>query len=430
VDAGFDAIRAELEVPERLWDRPDRRDVPLVTLDPAGSRDLDQALGLERRGDGFRVFYAIADVAAWVAPGSELDRLAWEKGVTVYAPDRKTPLYPPPLSEGAGSLLAGEDRAAVLWTMDVDAAGEGALVGVERALVRSREQLAYDTGGERVPLLREVGERLIAARLRAGAVEVDPPGQEVTRAEDGMYALRYEAALPSEAWNAQLSLLTGRLAARVMLDGGVGLLRTMPPPEPDALAAVRRSAAALGTPWPEDVALGAWLRSLPAGSPMRSQATRVLRGAAYTAFDGEPPAETGHWSIAAPYAHVTAPLRRLADRYATEVALALWAGAPVPAWAREALPRLPDAMAAATRRANAVERAIVDQVEARTLAGRVGETFIAVVTNVDDRGAVLQLRDPAVLARLDGEAALGEELRVRLAEVDVAARRVRFVRAT
>ncbi len=427
--ADFDAIRVELDVPEILWDRPDRREIPLVTVDPPGSRDLDQALHIERRDGGHRLSYAIADVAAWVAPGGELDRLAWAKGLTVYAPDRRVTLYPPALSEGAGSLLPGEDRPAVLWTIDVDASGEGTLAGVERALVRSREQLAYADAEARVPLLRELGERLVAARTAAGAVEVEPPEQEVVRSVDGRYTLRYESRLEAETFNAQLSLLTGRMAAALMLEGGIGLLRTMPAPEPDTLEAVRRSAATLGQPWADDVPLAEWIAGLPPDSPMRAQATRVLRGASYTAFDGTPPADVEHFAIAAPYAHVTAPLRRLADRHASEVALALHAGVPVPAWVREALPELPAVMETAGRRAAAVDRAIVDQLEAVALAPRIGEVFRAVVTNVDDRGPVLQLRDPAVLARLDGEAALGAEIEVRLTEADPAARRVRFVPA-
>jgi exoribonuclease R len=281
-----------------------------------------------------------------------------------------------------------------------------------------------------VPLLQDVGERLIAARERAGAVEVDPPQQEVVAGEDGAPAvLRFERRVPSEGWNAQLSLLTGRMAADVMLRGGVGLLRTMPPPSAETLAAVRRSAATLGVPWEQEVPLAEWVGALPADSPMRSQAARVLRGAAYTAFDGQPPEDPSHFAVAAPYAHVTAPLRRLADRYATEVVLALFAGAPVPEWAREALPRLPEAMAVAGRRASAVDRAIVDRMEALALASRVGEVFRAVVTNVDERGAVLQLRDPAVLARLDGEAELGAEIDARLTEADPVTRRVRFALA-
>src|SRR5918911_638852 len=120
-----------------------RVDIPFVTIDPPGSRDLDQALHIERRGDGHRVRYAIADVGAFVAAGGALDRDTHARGVTVYAPDEKAPLHPPVLSEGAASLLPGEWRPAVLWTLDLDGAGELAATDVARGGGRSVAQPTY-----------------------------------------------------------------------------------------------------------------------------------------------------------------------------------------------------------------------------------------------------------------------------------------------
>ena len=114
-----------------------------VTIDPPESRDLDQALHLERRGKGYRVRYAIADVAAFVTPGGPMDQEAHARGQTLYAPDYKARLYPPRLSEDAGSLLPGQIRPALVWDMEVDETGEGIEVSVSRALVRSRVQLDY-----------------------------------------------------------------------------------------------------------------------------------------------------------------------------------------------------------------------------------------------------------------------------------------------
>jgi exoribonuclease R len=158
-----------------------------------------------------------------------------------------------------------------------------------------------------------------------------------------------------------------------------------------------------------------------------------MRGAAYTPFDGPVPENPGHGAVAAPYAHVTAPLRRLADRYATEVCLATHDGAEVPDWVRASLPRLPEVMAASDHVANAAERGAVDLTEAVLLARRVGEEFGAVVLDVDERkperGAVA-LQDPPVRARCEGEPGaplpLGERIRVRLVEADPAKRRVLF----
>ncbi len=134
----------------------------------------------------------------------------------------------------------------------------------------------------------------------------------------------------------------------------------------------------------------------------------LFRGAAYTAFDGEAPDGLVQAAVAAPYAHVTAPLRRLVDRFGLVACEHLLRGAEVPAWVREALPTLPGAMQASDRRAGSLERAVVDLVEAATLEQRVGEEFDAVVVDDGDgreRGEpsrLVQLTEPAVLARCAG----------------------------
>lgn len=419
----------------------DRTDLALFTLDPEGSRDLDQAVAIERRPAGYRVHYAIADVAAFVTAGGALDAEAHRRGVTLYAPDRNVPLHPEVLSAGAGSLLPGQLRPALLWTFDLDGDGELLTTDVRRARVRSRRQLSYPeaqgalaagAGGEELALLEEVGRRRRALAAERGAVHLPMPEQEVVDGPDGRPRLEFRAQLPIERWNAEISLLTGMAAAGLMLDGGVGLLRTLPPPDPREVASVRRSALALGLPWPSDQPYAEVISALepdvPDAAALLTYAGRLLRGAAYTAFDGAPPEPASHSAVAAPYAHCTAPLRRLADRHAGEICLALAAGREPPGWAREALPALPATMAGATRRAQELERAVVDLAEAIVLAPRIGESFDAVVVESGESRGVVQLRDPAVRARCQGgDLPLGEELRVRLAEVDVAARRVVFV---
>src|SRR5438034_8293676 len=155
---GFEAIRREVGVPDGF--PPDVRaeaeaaaarppqgehvDAPFVTIDPPGSRDLDQAMHIERMGAGHRVRYAIADPGAFIAPGGPLDRDTHARGMTIYAPDAKAPLHPLALSEGAGSLLPGQWRPAVLWTLDLDATGEPAATEVVRAQVRSVARHTYD----------------------------------------------------------------------------------------------------------------------------------------------------------------------------------------------------------------------------------------------------------------------------------------------
>lgn len=433
--------------------RTDRRDIEFVTIDPPGSKDLDQAVHVEQSGEGYVVHYAIADLGAFVTPGGALDAELHRRGMTVYGPDAPTPLHPKALSEGAASLLPEEDRPAVLWTVTLDARGVITSAALERVLVRSRERLTYaevqsgldaGTASESLQLLADVGRLRQSLEAARGGVSLEVPEQEVERREDGTFALSFRRTLPVEGWNAQISLLTGIAAGYLMRQAGVGILRTLPEADPRDLARLHRTARALGIDWPDSVPYARLVRTLesriPEHAAFLNEATTLFRGAGYVAF-GMPgpdgvvvplPENARHAAIAADYAHVTAPLRRLVDRYATEVCLAISAGTAVPAWVLQAMPALPAVMAETGRRASSFERECVDIVEASLLAGRLGEEFDGVVVDVDDpaeemqRGLVV-LREPAVRARVVGpRLPLGDEVRVQLAEADVSARRVTF----
>ncbi|MFJ1592653.1 RNB domain-containing ribonuclease [Kitasatospora albolonga] len=428
----------------------DATDLPFLTIDPPASTDLDQAMHLERRRDGrgYRVHYAIADVAAFVRPGGALDAEAHRRVTTLYFPDDRVPLHPTVLSEGAASLLPGEVRPAALWRIDLDSDGRATATDVRRALVRSRAKLDYAgvqrridarTAEEPLALLREIGRLREEQELARGGISLDVPEQEIT-GRDGAYGLAYRAPLPAEAWNAQISLLTGTAAAHLMAEAGTGILRTLPTAPDGAVARLRRSARALRVDWPHHVPYARVVRSLnpelPHHAAFLQECTTLLRGAGYTAFDhGDLPDPAVHAAVADLYTHCTAPLRRLVDRYASELCLAATAGKEPPEWVREALPALPKEMAEGTRRANTVERACVDLVEAALLEGRVGELFDAYVVDVGDRNpatGTVHLRDPAVVGRIEGGTAplpLGERLRVRLTRAGPAARSVLFAPA-
>ena len=427
----------------------DRTDIPLVTIDPPGSMDLDQALHFERRdGGGYRVHYAIADVAAFVAPGGAVDAEAHRRGETLYGADSRIPLHPPVLSEGAASLLPDQLRPALLWTIDLDAAGEIAAIDVRRARVKSRARLDYagvqqqldaGTADPLWTLLREVGELRRQREQARGGISLALPEQEIS-VVDGQWRLAYRANHPDEDWNAQVSLLTGMAAAQLMVKGKVGILRTLPPPQPQDIARLKRTAQALAIAWPDGLGYPDFIRALDPSKDthvaMLTACTTVLRGAAYVAFDGELPAQPLQSAVAAEYAHATAPLRRLVDRYVGEVCVALCAGQPVPDWARAALPALPELMAEADRRAKHYERQVIDLVEAVLLAPRVGETFRGDIVEADGaehdhgngHGGVVMLRNPAIEARVTAAAPLplGQQATVRLAEADPVKRVVRF----
>ncbi|MFD3570531.1 RNB domain-containing ribonuclease [Streptomyces sp. NPDC058671] len=482
------AVLAEAEAAAKAPRLPalDATDLPLFTVDPPTSTDLDQAMHLTRRADGgYRVHYAIADVAAFVAPGSALDAEAHRRVLTLYFPDGRIPLHPAVLSEGAASLLPGEPRPALLWRIDLDAEGRRVATDVRRALVRSRAKLDYagvqrqidgGTAEEPLALLREIGRLREALEAERGGISLNVPEQEIVeqdprdhRAPNDPhipphshtppaphippgphdpphphdhrgYSLAYRAPLPADGWNAQISLLTGMAAADLMTAAGTGILRTLPTAPDGAVARLRRSAQALGVDWPHHVSYAEVVRAADPANPRHAaflqECTTLLRGAGYTVFtDGHVPTPAVHAAVADEYTHCTAPLRRLVDRYAGELCVAAVAGDEPPEWVRAALPALPDEMAAGSRRANAVERESVDVVEAALLRDRVGEVFDAYVIDVKEREpsvGTVHLDDPAVVARIEGGGTrlpLGEWLRVRLTEADPGSSKVLFAPA-
>ena len=486
----------------------DARDLELVTIDPPGSMDLDQAVLLERlpthadhadqagtaareAGDApepaatYRVHYAIASLATFVTPGGALDAELRRRGETIYAPDAATPLHPEVLSHGAASLLQDAERPACLWTIDLDERGEVVSARVERALVRSRARLSYaqvqaaiDGQGalpQEAPtdlpeLLAEIGRLRLEREAARGGISMTTPEQvvEVTEAAEATevagkpspsgdaepaepaesagpagYRLAYRVPVPAEQYNAQISLLTGMCAARIMVECGVGILRTLPPARPEDYARLRRVAAALGIDWPAAQPYPELVRGLdhaiPAHAAFMEQAMSLFRGSGYLAFgvggvgvpaddEAADSEEAVHSAIAARYAHVTAPLRRLVDRYGEEVCIAACAQAPVPEWVLQALPDLPGIMEQTGKRARAIGRGALTALEALVLRGHEDEVFDGVITSEREGRGELVLTEPAVVTEVRrgiGQSGdrlpVGERVRVRLLSADPAA---------
>lgn len=430
--AEAEAFAADPQLPDA-----DQTDVPFVTIDPEGSTDLDQALHLERDGDGYIVRYAIADVPAFVSPGGPIDVEARRRGQTMYAPDGRVPLHPPVVSEGAASLLEGQVRGAYVWTMRLDAAGDVTGTTLERARVRSREQLTYESAQRRIDdgdamlgLLRDVGELRIALEEARDGASLDMPEEQVVRDGDA-YLIERRELLPVERWNAQVSLMTGMEAANLMLRAKRGILRTMPQPPAGDVSRFRKEVRAIGEEWAEGEHYGAFLRRLDRSKPttlaILQTARRLFRGAGYDVLhDGSDASELEQAAIGAPYAHTTAPLRRLVDRYVLVHCEAIANGREIPQWAADGLEGLEEIMQTSGQLASKLERESIDVVEIAVLRARLGEEFDAVV--VDDRknGATIQLIDPPTEAACDTDAEPGERIRVRLTEADLGERRLRF----
>jgi exoribonuclease R len=255
-------------------------------------------------------------------------------------------------------------------------------------------------------------------------------------------------------------------AASLMLNGKVGILRTMPAPDERSLSHFRRQTAALGKPWDGQETYGEYLRTLDPTDHRQlailHAAGMLFRGAAYTHFDGTVPEDAVQSAIGTAYAHTTAPLRRLVDRFVLVICEALSNDLPVPAWAREALPSLPEIMASSDQLAARMERLALDTVEAALLSNHIGQEFDAVVisgskpakngngngsgnaagnssgngngangkslnskgSNGSGPSGVVQIAEPAVTAKCEGEMEPGTRVRVRLVSSDIATREI------
>lgn len=444
---GLDTLRTEMQLPAgfppevlaaaqaavaRAPDaHVDRTGMPFVTLDPAGSTDLDQAFAIDESGSDLILHYAIADVAWFVREGDPLDQEAWTRGTTQYLPDGRVSLYPPLLSEGAASLLPEGPRPCVLFTVRLDPAGVPRLDGVARALIRSRAKLAYDhvRPADLPSGFEEFARRMTAAEQRRGATRIDVPEQEVEQDAQGRFDLRFRPRNVAEDRNAALSLACNMAVATALHDHRTGLFRVMAGPDDRDIDRLRNVARAYGLVWPHGATLTQFERLLDPQDPRQAAFAQAIHrsgsGARYQPFtDGVIP---WHAAMAAPYAHATAPLRRLADRYVVQAALAIANGQSVPESVTAAFERLPKVMARAESLGGRIEHAVIDLAEAVMLKDRVGERFDAVVTDTDQRGARIQLCRAPVVAQLPVDGLVpGDEIVTRLVAADPVARRIEF----
>ncbi|MGJ4070992.1 RNB domain-containing ribonuclease [Corynebacterium macclintockiae] len=481
-ELNFRTIAEEFELPEHFPEdvhaealhatdryadqRRDLLDVPFVTIDPAGSMDLDQAVNIQDAGaaggvgaaggagadpaDGatrWRVRYAIADVAAFVDPAGALMAESLQRGQTMYLPDEPTRLHPAELSEGSASLLPDQTRPAVVWDILLRADGEVAECTVYRALIRSVKRFDYTeveadmkrgTLHPAIAQLPDVGRARQSSDLRRKAINLRLPSISVERTEsdDGTerYVLDIDERLEMNDFNSELSLLAGMCAGEMMVRAGVGILRTLPPAGDKEIAAFDNGARALGFDR-SGRSIGELLADIDASTPrgmaLMRDAQTLLRGAGYQHFGlvgGDADAEPSiHAGIGGHYAHVTAPLRRLVDRFATEVCLAIANSQPIPEWVTANVDQVLSTMKSSGQTASAVDRACLNLTEAVVLQPWVGQNFNATVLHSDgaDKAKIL-VEQPPILTTCVGGPDEASTIKVTLIEAEPAARKVRF----
>ncbi|CAO3354122.1 ribonuclease R [Azospirillum melinis] len=410
---------AELAAVPALMQREDLRDIPLVTIDGADARDFDDAVWAEadsdpENPDGWHLIVAIADVSYYVRPGSALDRTAYERGNSVYFPDRVVPMLPEALSNGLCSLRPGEDRACLAFHLWIDSNGVLIRHRLVRGLMRSAARLTYEqvqdcqdgrtdevTGpladGVIAPLFGAYA-RLAAARAKRGTLELDLPERRVHIDERGRVAEIARRERHDSHRLIEEFMIAANVAAAEVLERRTmpGLFRVHDRPSMEKMEALRGFLAGIGHPLTKSADLTPdhftrILRKVEGTSHAPLVSEVVLRAQVQAAYS---PDNIGHFGLALHrYAHFTSPIRRYADLIVHR-ALIRTLGLGVGGLDDETLGRLEeigDHLSGTERRAATAERDAVDRYTAAFLADRIGERFSGRISGVSRFGLFVRL---------------------------------------
>ena len=427
---------AEAAQPPTLGGREDLREIPLITIDPQDARDHDDAVYAEPDDDpknpgGWVCWVAIADVAAYVRPGSELDRIARDKGNSVYFPDRVEPMLPERLSNGLCSLREGENRATMAVRMVFGADGRKRSHRFVRGLMRSAAKLSYEQAQAAIdgqpddkagPLLEPVLKPLWAAYacLKKGRDARSPLAIE---------SLERKISINREGEIAQItprpSLEAHKLIEEFMIQANVSAAETLEQkktplvyrihdqPSQEKIQALVDFLSTLGLPWTKGEAprterfnrLLEETRDGPHADIVNEVVLRTQMQAVYSTDN------IGHYGLnLAKYAHFTSPIRRYADLIVHR-ALVTALGLGSDGLSDRDIATMKDTAEVITfaeRRAMAAERDATDRYVAAFLADRVGAEFTGRITGVTRFGLFVRLAETGAdglvpISKLGGE---------------------------
>jgi ribonuclease R len=421
--------KAALDEAERakaapMGHRLDLRDVPLVTIDGEDARDFDDAVFAEPDPDHpgcWRLLVAIADVAWYVRHDKPLDRAAYQRGTSVYFPDRVVPMLPEALSNHWCSLVPREDRPVLVAEMSIDAEGHLKRYRFHRAMMRSAARLTYTRvqramdgapDAEIAPFMETVirplygaYKVLLAAREKRGALDLDLPERQVTLGSDGRIAeIGVRERLDSHKLIEEFMVLANVAAAQALEQRHAPCLyRVHDQPDAAKLEALREFLGTLGIAVPT----GQRLRPADLNRVLHQVADKpvsqlvsqtVLRSQSQAVYS---PDNLGHFGLAlARYAHFTSPIRRYPDLIVHRsliVAYGLGEGGLAEADKGRFI-EFGEHLSMCERRAVAAERSAMDRYVAAYMAAHVGATFPGRVTSVTRFG---------LFAALDGTGADG-----------------------
>ena len=461
-----------------LKGREDWRDLPLVTIDPPDAKDHDDAVHAAKDEDaanpgGFVVTVAIADVAAYVRPGTALDREAYLRGNSVYFPDRVVPMLPERISNDLCSLKQGEARAALAVRMVLGADGRKRSHTFHRILMRSAAKLSYQqaqaaidgnpddqTGPLLEPILRPLWAAYAAmakARDHRGPLDLDLPERKIVLDGKGMVAdIRIPERLDAHRLIEEMMILANVAAAETLEQKRSELLyRVHDEPSSEKLQALRDFLGSLDISVKKTDAVrasdfnGILHQARKAGN-IEQVSEMVLRSQAQAEYAAE---NYGHFGLNLDrYAHFTSPIRRYADLIVHRALIRALGLGDDGLSEQEAtkLPGIAQHISATDRRAMMAERETSDRLLAQFLATKIGARFDGRISGVTRSGLFIRLIETgadgfvpastlgqdyyryveerqAMIGERSGETfALGDRVEVRLLEAAPVAGALRF----
>jgi len=412
------------------------------SIDNDDSRDLDQIEWAERVPGGIRVLVGVADVDSCVNCGTPIDSYAAHETTSVYAAVHTFPMLPERLSTDLTSLAEGQDRAAVVIEFVAAPDGSIAQSKVYRALVRNQARLTYNGVGPwlegtgpaptgkpdiqaQLKLQDEAALALRAARDRLGALTFDR--REVTAVLDNHHVKDIATHKSNRAAHLIEDFMIGanEVMAQTLHGAGVSSIRRVVR-APERWERIVELAGHYGEKLPAEPDAGALNQFLlhrkhsdPLHYPDVSLSVLKLMGPGEYVLVRDGEEAPGHFGLAAhDYTHSTAPNRRFADLVTQRLLKALGGKAPYTDDELDAIARNCTLKEDAARK---VQRDMIKRVAAVALAGRIGQTFSAVVTGAVPKGIFVRILEPPVEGRLvRGEHGLdvGDRLQVRLLSTD------------
>ncbi len=419
------ALREASEIPQQVMasvrkGRRDLREIPTVTIDGEKARDFDDAISLEKIKAGYRLWVHIADVAPYITEGTTLDQEAYQRGTSVYLPDRAIPMLPTPLSNGICSLNPSVDRLTLTCEMDISPAGDTMRYDIYESVINSNERMTYTALREilvdRAPaqrkrycallkefeLMAELMEILHAKRTKRGSIDFDLPEPEIVLDLQGRMAdiIRAERNMAHQIIEEFMLAANETVASHIENKDAPFIYRIHEEPAEEKLADLVEFLATLGITLPAGKKLKplhlqkalAKAKGTPEETLINTVLLRTMKQARYSAEN------VGHFGLAADtYTHFTSPIRRYPDLIVHRILKADLRGRlKDEAYIGRLAETLPDTAAHCSlreRTATEAERDVVTMLKLEFMKDKLGEVYEGIITGVVQFGLFVQLRE-------------------------------------